>query len=121
MIKTAILLAGCALMGCAHSTHTTHSISHTSNLVEAQGKALPVRVILNFKTLIADNKALSDVISEACQCSVEFIRNYTDHALIYEIALPTDQPFAAFEKRLLEQGSSWQIESVERDARMKHQ
>ena len=121
MIKTAIFLAGYALMGCAHSTHATHSMSHTSNLVEADGKALPVRVILNSKILMADSKALLDVISEACHCSVEFIRNYTDHALIYEIALPTDQPFAAFEKRLLEQGSSWQIESVERDARMKHQ
>lgn len=118
MIKTAILLAGCALMGCAHSTD---SINQTPNLVDAQGKAPPARVILTFKTLVADNKALTDVISEACHCSSVFIRTYTDNALIYEITLPKDQTFKVFEKRLLEKGSSWQIESVERDGRMKHQ
>ena len=117
MIKAAILLAGCALMGCAHSTH---SINQTPNLADA-GKASPVRVVITFKTLVADNKALSDVISEACHCSTVFIRTYTDNVLIYEITLPKDESFAAFEKRLLELGMSWQIESVERDRRMKHQ
>lgn len=117
MIKTAILLAGCALTGCAHSTH---SINQTPNLADA-GKAPPVRVILTFKALVADNKALTDVISEACHCSAGFIRAYTDNALIYEITLPKDQTFKVFEKKLLEKASSWQIESVERDGRMKHQ
>ena len=122
MIKTALLLAGCALMGCAHSN------SHTSNPVEVEAKAHGVRVILTFsKTFIADNnalvadKALAEVISEACYCRAVFIRNYSDSALIYQIKLPNDLSFSAFEKRVLEKGSPWQIESVERDVRMKHQ
>ncbi len=117
MLKLALVLAGCLLTGCAHSTNHDPSIAEGT-----AGKQLPVRVIIYFSQASpADGKQLAAVISEACHCSPIFIRPYSSNALIYEIGLPQNHPFALFEKALLAGGVSLGVQAIEQDILMQHQ
>ncbi len=81
----------------------------------------PVRIIISFQSPTVDNVQLSAAISGACQCQPVFFRSYLGNALIYEIALPQDHAFAAFEVELMRDAARLGIKSVEQDSIMQHQ
>ena len=117
MVKYELFLAGCLLIGCAHSANHDPSIAEG-----AAEKQLPMRVIVSFSDLsLTDKEQVLATISETCHCSPIFIRAYADSALIYEIALSQSQSYASFEKALLMNGMLLGIQAVDRDVPMQYQ
>jgi hypothetical protein len=78
-------------------------------------KQPPARALIFFQHPVLDSSELSGVIAEACRCQPVFFRQYRDNALIYIIALPQGQPFADFEKTLLQKAARFGIKSIEQD------
>lgn len=117
MNKLAFSLIGCLLIGCAHATKDAPPSER-----RAVATQLPVRAIIHFAhSPAADSEQLASVISEACRCHPVFIRQLSNNALIYEISLPENRSFTAFEKALREGGTSEGIQAVEQDKLMRHQ
>lgn len=113
----AVILFVVTLNGCAHAAKNTSPTEGRATTVQP-----PIRVIIYFShSPAADGKQLAAVISEACRCHPVFFRQYGDNALIYEIELQQNQPFAAFEKALLAGGKSLGIQAVEQDVLMQPQ
>ena len=82
-------------------------------------KQRPIRTIIYFQGPAAENKQLTSAISEACNCQPVFFRRYLDDALIYEILLPQDETFTAFEKQLMLNVVPLGIKAVEQDTIMR--
>ncbi len=80
-------------------------------------KASPIRVIVTFSRLPAANdQRLLPLIAESCNCTPVFFRQYLDTALIYEIVLPSDMTFNAFQRELLDKGVLLGVRGVELDS-----
>ncbi len=108
-----------SLLGCAHSsTLATNAIPPSQGHGEKQR---PVRTIISFQSPTVDNVQLSAAISEACHCQPVFLRSYLGNALIYEIALPQDHAFAAFEVELTRHAARHGIKAIEQDSIMQNQ
>ncbi len=115
-LLAAILLA-VTLNGCAHAAKDASPAEERAATAQP-----PMRVIVYFsRTPAADSKQLAAVISEACRCHPVFFRQYSDNALIYELGLPQNNTFAAFEKAMLSGGVSLGIRAVEQDLLMQPQ
>lgn len=81
----------------------------------------PIRVIIYFANAATSNPALDEAVSDACRCRAVFLRQYSNNALIYEVALQQNQTVASFKQALLAAGDSLGIQTVEQDALMQHQ
>ncbi len=113
----AAILFAVTLIGCAHAAKDAPPTKGRAAAVQP-----PIRVIIYFsRSPAAGGKQLVAVISEACRCHPVLFRQYGDNALIYELGLPQNNTFAAFEKALLSGGVSLGIRAVEQDVLMQHQ
>jgi hypothetical protein len=84
----------------------------TTNKPAAQGEAAavaltpksqpPQRVVI-FLTAppSQDKQQLLSAVAEACQCSPDFVRMYSNTAVVYQISLPLGQTFSSFSSKLL--------------------
>ena len=81
----------------------------------------PLRVIISFERPTANNTQLTAAIAEACHCQPVFVRQFLANAVIYEVTLPSDLPYAGFERTLLDKGGALGARSVEQDRIMQHQ
>lgn len=109
----ALALLGYSLSGCALPVSPPSKANESR---EMHAEARTVRTIIYFRYPTADNKPLSDAISEACHCRPVFFRSYGKDALIYEIALQQGQAFAVFENTLLQKSARLGISSIEQDS-----
>ena len=113
----ASILLAVTLSGCAHAAKDAPLTEGHADTAQP-----PMRVIVYFSHAPAANSTqLAAVISQACRCHPVFFRLYGDSALIYELSLPQNYPFAAFEKAMLSGGVSLGIRAVEQDVLMQHQ
>jgi hypothetical protein len=110
---SALILLGYSLAGCASPVSPAPTVSSPR---EVHGVPATVRVIISFQRPTADNRLLFAAISDACQCTPVFFRTYGGNALIYVIALPQGQNFAAFEKALMRGAPQLGIVSIEQDS-----
>ncbi len=109
-----LLILWHSLVGCAAPVSPPPK-SATSSAVHG-APAQMVRAVINFQSPTADNRILSVAISDACQCTPVFFRTYGGNALIYVIALPQGQSFAAFERALMRSAPQLGIVSIEQDS-----
>lgn len=84
--------------------------SSARSVVHAQARA-----IISFQRPTVNSSQLSEAIAEACHCQPVFMRQYRDNALMYGVALPQDQSFAAFEKLLRLKAAPLGIKAIEQD------
>jgi hypothetical protein len=115
----ALLLAGCALVGCALPASPEPKVNPPSEVRSAMQPH--VRAIILFERPTSNNPQLIAAIAESCQCQPVFIRPYSNEALIYEIALPQGQTFVSFDKTLMKKAPALGIKAVEQDVLMQHQ
>lgn len=111
------LLAACA-------PRATVSPPPAQNPPQPAAKAMPqipMRVIVNFLQPTADNPQIQSAIALSCHCQPLFLRMDRADVLIYQITLPQGQTFADFEKSMLQQAASLQIEFIEQDIVMQTQ
>ncbi len=106
-----------AMPGCANSL--AHTPAHETGNVPGTP---PVRVIVTFDHLPAANdQRPMQLIAEVCGCKPVFVRQFLEHAIIYEITLPSNMSYPGFESMLLTRGAAIGVRAVEQDQRMQIQ
>ncbi len=113
LCATRSLLLLLALAGCASGAPVTNTSQPGAG---SNVMSRPVRAIITFRKPATDNTRLAAVIADACHCAPIFVRPFLGHALIYQITLPPDQPFAVFEKAMLSGGAALGVVGVEQDS-----
>jgi hypothetical protein len=120
MNKLMLTLTGCLLAGCALATRDTPAPA--TGTLSALPSQPAIHVIIIFAHQAAEeSKQLTAAIAYACRCNPVFFRKYSNNALIYEVNLPQNQAFPAFEKSLLASGASLGIKAVEQDILLQQQ
>jgi hypothetical protein len=107
------LLLSLLLAGCASGAPVTNTGQPSAG---SNAMPRPVRAIITFQKPATDNPRLAAAIADACHCAPIFVRPFLSHALIYQISLPPDQPFAVFEKAMLSGGAALGVVGVEQDS-----